>query len=153
MNTNSDEISRLRQEAESTRRALKTKKEEAEELAHEVDELSKVYESIQVGNYIEPSLLAKYGIALDGSVTPLQRLAAKSKVGGIVAERTEALHRVESQVSNLEVSLAQLSICPRCSGSGVQARQHYEREDSRIQMGESVEECALCRGSGTLGLG
>lgn len=152
MNANFDEISRLRQEAESARRALKTKKEETEELAHEVDELSKVYEGIQAGNYIEPSLLAKYGITLGGSGTSLQRLAAKSKVGGIVAERTEALHRVESQVSDLEASLQQLSICPRCNGSGVQKRKHYEREDSRIQMGESVEECTLCGGIGMLDL-
>lgn len=87
---------------------------------------------------MDPERLSGYGVVLGEPASPLDRLVAKSKIGGIAAERTEALRRAEAEVTKLNALLGQLSTCPRCNGTGTKRRSEYERDDGgRIHSGTS----------------
>jgi DnaJ-class molecular chaperone len=102
---------------------------------------------------VDSKRLSGYGAVLAELASPLDRLVAKSKIGGMIAERTDALRRAEAEVMKLNTSLGQLSTCPNCDGTGTKRRSEYERDDSRIQTRQFVDDCSLCNGKGTIDLG
>lgn len=153
MTGDSEEITRLKQEAFSVRRTLSVREEEARGLASEVALLAPVYKQIEMGEDVDLKRLSEHGLVLAQPTSSLERLVAKSQIGGMIAQKTDALHKVKNEVMNLKTILNQLSTCPRCGGAGTKTRVRYEREDSRIQAGETVDECTLCEGRGIIDLG
>ncbi len=152
MTNDSDEVRKMRQEASAVRRLLATRKEEALVLRSQVEGLTSTYAEVEAGKDVDSRRLSGYGVVLAEPASPLDRLVAKSKIGGMIAERAEALRRADAEVMRLGTALGQLSTCPNCNGAGTKRRSEYERDDSRIQARQVVDDCSLCKGNGTIDL-
>src|ERR1035437_3392997 len=111
MTNDSDEVRKIRQEASAVRRRLATRKEEALVLRSQVEELTSIYAEVEDGKDVNSKRLSRYALILAEPASPLDRLVAKSKIGGLIAERAEALRRADAEVMRLDTSLGQLSTC------------------------------------------
>ena len=152
MTTDREEITRLKQEAFSVRRMLSLREDEARDLTMEISLLTPIYKEVEAGGDVDMKKLSEHGVVLSQPFSSLEKLVVKSKIGGIIAQKTEVLRKVQSDIANLRTLLGQLSTCPRCGGAGTKTRVRYEREDSRIQAGETVDDCAFCGGRGIIEL-